>query len=203
MYSNSFISPIPLSDSDRLLLSWGFDLTKEYFTIASRVQTVSSFVIELATGTGRMCAVLSGLFSTVITGDSSLIDHERAVKRIPPANLNRMQFIRLNMESLPFCTNAIPLLFCLNTLHEVAQPEQCLREMVRVIRPDGTLVIGDFNRTGFDAMREIHRIVYKNNHHEGNIDMARIREIVSESFHSVEDVATPMNDTIIASKKFS
>lgn len=201
MYSDSFLSTIPLSDSDRLLHSWGYDLTKEYFTIAHQLQNVSSSVIELATGTGRMCAVLSGLFPTVITGDLTMGDHARAVARIPSSQLNRVTFAQLDMESLPFKSGSIPLIFCLNTLHELSQPERCLSEMIRVIRPDGTLVIGDFNRTGFDAMQEVHRIVYKNNHSEGKIDTARVKEILLDSFKYVEDVPTPLNNTFIVSGK--
>lgn len=199
----SYLTSIPLSDSDRLLHSWEFDLTKEYFSIAEEYKTASSVAFELATGTGRMPAVLSGLFPTVITGDLSLGDHARAVNRIPPANLDRMQFIQLNMESLPFRTNSIPLLFCLNTLHEVSHPKRCIEEMIRVIHPNGTLVIGDFNRTGFDAMQEIHRIVYKNDHNEGTITMQEVKQMLVGSFDSVKEVQTPLNRTLIASQKGS
>ncbi len=201
MHSDSFLSSISLSDSDRLLHSWGFDLTKEYFSIANQVGIASSFAVELATGTGRMCAVLSGLFQTVVTGDYSIDDHERAVKRIPPANLNRMQFVRLNMESLPFRTDSIPLLFCLNTLHEVSRPERCVKEMIRVIRPDGTLVLGDFNKTGFEVMQKIHQIVYKNDHNEGTISMEALKEMLFRSFGSINETVTPLNETFIASQK--
>ncbi|MBI2429304.1 MAG: class I SAM-dependent methyltransferase [Ignavibacteriales bacterium] len=197
----SFLSTISLSESDRLLHSWGFDLTKEYLSIATQVNTASSVALELATGTGRMCAVLSALFPTVITGDLSLNDHERARRRIPTSTVNRVQFTQLDMESLPFRTGSIPLLFCLNTLHEVSHPKRCIEEMIRVIHPDGTLVIGDFNRIGFDAMEKIHRIIYKNEHHEGTISMEVVKAKLSGSFSVVNEVPTLLNDTLIASKK--
>lgn len=196
------LASVPLSKSDNHLHSWGYDLTNEYLTIASKISTDSTFAVELATGTGRMCAVLSGLFQIVVTGDYSMVDHERAVNRIPPTHLNRMQFIQLNMESLPFKSESIPLIFCLNTLHEVAHPERCINEMIRVVCPDGTLVIGDFNRTGFDVMQKIHQLVYKNDHNVGTISMEAVKEMLFESFGSVNEIATPLNETFIASKKF-
>ena len=165
------------------------------------MKTTSSVAVELATGSGRMCAVLSSVFETVISGDVSLNDHARAVTRIPLANLNHMQFVQLNMESLPFRTDSIPLLFCLNTLHEVSHPERCVKEMIRVIHPDGTLVLGDFNKTGFEVMQKIHKIVYKNDHNEGTISMEAMKEVLFRSFGSVNETEAPLNDTFIASKK--
>jgi|GEM_PF-680082 len=199
--SSQFLSFIPLSESDRLLHSWGFDLTKEYFSIVSRLDLTTPVVVELATGSGRMSAVLSGLFPVVLTGDYSLSDHARAVKRIPPQFLGRVQFVQLTMEVLPFRSNSIPLIVCMNTLHEVQQPMQCINEMFRVLSPKGTIVLGDFNNTGFSAMKTIHEIVYHDVHTEGCITMKEIYSVTKETFARIEEIETPLNYTLIASYK--
>jgi ubiquinone/menaquinone biosynthesis C-methylase UbiE len=199
--SDQFLSSMPFSESDILLHSWGFDLTKEYFSIASQVTTDAPFAVELATGTGRMSAVLSGLFSSVITGDLSLSDHERAIARVPMPYRNRVHYVQLNMESLPFRTGSIPLVFCVNTLHEVERPEQCIQEMIRVLSPNGTLVLSDFNKTGFEAMKKIHEIVYHNTHSEGFTTMEKVKQTLSRIFSSLKVVQTPLNAIVIASRK--
>ncbi|MFA6540245.1 MAG: class I SAM-dependent methyltransferase [Bacteroidota bacterium] len=199
--NTSYLSSIPLSQSDKLLYSWGFDLTQEYFSIAKSIPDNHPFAVELATGTGRMSAVLSGLFPSVITGDISLVDLPRAQQRIPPALSDRVQYLQLDMESLPFRSQSIPVLFCMNTIHEMEHPAACIREMIRIIHPNGYLVVGDFNRLGFDTMQRIHETVYHNNHNEGTMPAEDIGVILQSFFHDLQKIDTQLNRTFIARKK--
>jgi ubiquinone/menaquinone biosynthesis C-methylase UbiE len=197
----SLLNEIPPSASDQLLHSWGYDLLFEYHTIAQQLPPSNSPVIELATGTGRMCAILSGMFPSIISGDISLTDLPRTVQRIPQQYLSRLQFLQLDMEHLPFHSNRITSLVCMNTMHEVEQPKKCLEEIIRVMSMNGTAVIGDFNRTGFEVMQKIHEQVYHNDHPEGNITTDEIERILKVSFRSVRTIASPLNITYIASDK--
>ncbi len=196
-----FLEQIPQSESDQYLRRWGYDLVREYFSITQQVPPTNSPVLELATGTGRMCAVLSCFFPSIISGDISLQDLPRANVRIPKPFTNRVHFLQLNMEHLPFRSGSISTLVCLNTLHEVSNPHRCIQEMIRVIHSKGSLVIGDFNRTGLDAMQKIHTIVYHNEHREGVIPAGEIQRALSQSFRSVRSFATKLNFTYFASDK--
>ncbi len=196
-----YLSLIPQSQSDQLLHGWGFDLLREYFVIAQQLSPTKSPIIELATGTGRMCATLSCIFPTIFSGDNSLTDLPRTYQRIPKQFAERVHYLQLNMENLPFRSDSISTLVCLNTMHEVSHPDVCLHEMIRVMNPNGTLVIGDFNRTGFDAMQKIHEIVYHNDHLEGSISTDKIKMVLTASFCSVRSVTTPLNTTYFASNK--
>ena len=69
----------------------------------------------------------------------------------------------------------------------------------RLERP--TLIVGDFNRTGFDVMQRIHESFYHDNHNEGTISSTEIHQILKETFHSIQIVSTPLNTTYIASGK--
>ncbi len=198
---DSHLEQIPQSQSDLLLRTWGYDLVREYFSVAQQLPQSSAPVVELATGTGRMSAVLSCIFTSIISGDISFGDLPRVLQRIPKPNIGRVHFVQLNMENLPFRSDSIPTLVCMNTLHEVSNPYLCLLEMIRVARPDGSLVIGDFNRTGFDAMQKIHQTAYHNDHHEGLITLDEIERILSLSFHTVRSFPTPLNVTYVASDK--
>ena len=198
---NTHLEQIPQSQSDLLLRAWGYDLVREYFSVAQQLPQSSAPVVELATGTGRMSAVLSCIFPSIISGDISFNDLPRVLQRIPKPNVERVHFVQLNMENLPFQSDSIHTVVCMNTLHEVSNPYLCLLEMIRVIRPDGTLVIGDFNRTGFDAMKKIHQTVYHNDHLEGLISLDEIERLLSSSFHTVRSFSTTLNVTCIASNK--
>ncbi len=197
-----FLSLIPLSQSDMLLKEHGFDLVKEYFLIAGNIPLQSGPVIELATGTGRMCAVLSSAHPVIITGDISLTDQQRAVQRIPNKHRERVYFFQMDMQQLPFRSNSVDRLICMNTLHEVSRPIECLREMIRVMKPEGLLIAGDFNDTGFSVMGEIHEMVYHSKHPEGSMTHGEISGILASSFRSVRQFHTPLNNTYMASEKF-
>jgi len=85
------ISKIPLTDSDKLLLSWGYNLVNEYLEIITQSELDSQNpVLELATGTGRMSALLTRLGYDVVTGDISTDDREKAENRIGKEHLNKV-----------------------------------------------------------------------------------------------------------------
>lgn len=191
------------SQSDKILHQLGFDLVREYFHIAQQISPAGSPVLELATGTGRMSAVLASLYSSVITGDISLSDLPRTLSRIPSQYSQRVSFLQLDMEQLPFRTGSIQSTFCLNTLHETEDPLSCLQEMVRIVHHNGHLVVGDFNRTGFDVMQKIHQTVYHNDHSEGTISNEEIKEILVRSFETIRTIITPLNITFVATQKRS
>jgi ubiquinone/menaquinone biosynthesis C-methylase UbiE len=194
-------STIPLSDSDRLLHSWGYDLVNEYFLIAEHIPTTDQPLLELATGTGRMCAVLSHTFPVMISGDITLDDLPRARQRIVYEFQDRIRFVQLDMEHLPFRSHSIHTVVCMNTLHEVTAPLRCIDEILRVLHPDGKCVIGDFTARGFAVMQKIHEQVYHNNHTEGIMPIHAAEEILRRYFCTVEPLSTPLNMTFIAQKK--
>lgn len=189
------------SQSDRLLREWGFDLVREYFLIAQHLPSSNAPVIELATGTGRMSAVLSCLFPNVITGDISLQDLPRTRERIPRQYLDRVQFLQLDMEHLPFKNHSVRSVVCINTFHEIKQPHGCLQELLRIVHPNGTLIAGDFNSTGFEMMQKIHETVYHNNHDEGSFSLQEIELHLSEAFNTIQTVMTPLNTSFVATNK--
>lgn len=199
--ASDLLSTIPPSQSDLLLKEWGYDLLLEYDDIVRLSGAAGDDAVELATGSGRLAAVLACRFNSVVSGDISISDLPRVYQRIPPERLHNVRFLQLNMEQLPFANDSLPLLFCINTLHETEHPHRCLEEMIRCIHPVGTLVIGDFNRAGFDAMQRIHTIVYHNEHPEGSITSSEIEQILTAQFNTMQVLDTTLNRTFIVSGK--
>ncbi len=203
MINEALYSLIEPSESDRILHRYGQDLVLEYFSIARHLSITSQPVVELATGTGRMIAVLSTFVPSILTGDISTADMPRARTRVPQQFRERVSFLQLTMERLPFRTNTIRSMICMNTMHETEHPHECLTEMIRTIHPEGTLIVGDFNRTGFDLLQTVQQTVYHTDHHEGYISTTEIHSLLSTAFQSVTVFQSPMNTSYIAANKFS
>lgn len=203
MEEDSLYSRIEPSESDRILHGYGCDLVREYFSVARHLPISHQPIVELATGTGRMIAVLSTFAPSILTGDISLTDLPRAQNRVPEQFRERVSFLQLDLERLPFRTDAIRSMICMNTMHETERPFDCLQEMIRTIHPDGTLIIGDFNRKGFDLMQTVQQQVYHTDHHEGYISSTDIHHVLIETFNTVTIFRTEMNTSYIAVKKRS
>ncbi len=196
------VDSIPASKSDELLRSWGYDLIAEYVQIVqeSHVDPASP-LLELATGSGRMAAVLSRLGFAVVTGDISLEKYADALGRLTAAFSDRANHLLLNMKLLPFPDGGVRNIVCLDTIHELEEPDLCLSELIRVHDPDGTIVIGDFNELGFEVMQRLHRAVYRNDHARGFLKMADLAPLLQKSYDVMHEVVTPLNISYIAAHK--
>jgi ubiquinone/menaquinone biosynthesis C-methylase UbiE len=195
-------APISLSESDELLKTWGYDLVEEYFSVAREASVdPGSSVLEVATGTGRMTAVLTRLGCNVTTGDVTQEKAEQLWRRVTPAYAPQVKVMLLDLEKLPFTTGSVRTVFCMNTLHELANPHRCLEELLRIHDRSGTVVVGDFNETGFTAMQNVHQSIYKNDHPRGLMKITAVESILREHYSDVRVVLTPLNISLIATGK--
>jgi ubiquinone/menaquinone biosynthesis C-methylase UbiE len=199
---SKLIASISLTDSDKLLQGWRYNLAAEYFEILSHA-TLDTHqpILELATGTGRMSAVLTRLGYDVITGDVSTEDRKNAGLRITTEYLHKVKLLTIDMESLSFDDGNFPSVISMNTFHHLEHPEVCLRELIRVHSGKNSLIIGDFNKTGFAELQKIHRILYGKDHTRGNLSMDKLKPLLETQYHEVKEIHTQLNVTIIVSAK--
>lgn len=188
---------IPLSASDRLLHAWGYDLVKEYAEMVAWASFDPSFpVLELATGTGRMTAVLAHMGYRVISGDRTQEQRERVYERLTTSRA-RATLVGLEMGRLPFRNASVRNATCVNTLHEVDDPRSALNELLRVRHPDGRLLIADFNELGFDVMQRLEREVYRRDHPRGSMPMAEVERVLREAGVRFERIVTGLNVAVV------
>jgi ubiquinone/menaquinone biosynthesis C-methylase UbiE len=193
---------IPPSPSDELLRAWGHDLAAEYLQVVTEAGiTPGSRVLELATGTGRMTAVLTRLGYSVLGGDSTDEKTDQVWNRVQPEYARLVKLTLLDMRELPFKPGSVPAITCMNTLHELQSPHECLQEMLRVHDHTGVFILGDFNETGFDTMQRLHQHIYQDNHPCGRMNVLDAEPILKRHFKEVRTIHTPLNITFIASGK--
>ncbi|RPI87624.1 MAG: methyltransferase domain-containing protein [Chloroflexi bacterium] len=68
---------------------------------------------------------------------------ERAIKNIPGELSNRVSFRQASAEYIPYPNSDFDYILCTNSFHHYPEPPRALREMYRVLRPGGLLVILD------------------------------------------------------------
>ncbi len=127
--------------------------------LANRLyQQPTATVLDVATGTGRVPLILFRLSSY----QGKVIGLDRASKMLAIARRdtaayhNRITFIQADAMALPFVSNCLPMVTCLEALEFLPHPEKGLHELVRVLAasspktPDhGWLMTS--NRIGWEA----------------------------------------------------
>lgn len=197
----SLVASIPSSNTDAFLRERGYDLLKEYVAIVSfgRPDTHGP-VVELATGTGRMASVLTRLGHRVITGDLTLEKRADALRRVSPAFMSEVQLLQLDMERLPFPDCSLRSIISVNTVHELGDPQRCIEELLRVLHPDGSLVVSDFNETGFGVLQDAHRAVFGTDHRRGTMDMNAVTSVFHSKHLSFSSFETDLNTTLVCTR---
>ncbi|MBA4120536.1 MAG: ArsR family transcriptional regulator [Isosphaera sp.] len=98
-------------------------------------------IADLGCGTGNAAELLAPVVSRVIAVDQNEAMLDAARKRLSGhANID---FRRGDLESLPLASAEVDAAVCVLVLHHVPQPEAACREMARVVRPGGVVLIVD------------------------------------------------------------
>lgn len=110
-------------------------------------------VLDVAAGTGRLPAALLGeprFTGRVVALDGSARMLDRARRTLADAG-GRVTFAHHDAQSLPFEDDAFDVVACLESLEFFPNATAALREMLRVLRPGGLLLVS--NRIGPDAWK--------------------------------------------------
>jgi len=109
-------------------------------------------VLDVATGTGRLpAALLRQLdFHGYIVGLDASPRMLAAARSKIQAHSHKVAWIRKDAMTLPFRDTSFDAVTCVEALELLPDPGGALKEMIRVLRPGGQLLLS--NRVGVDAL---------------------------------------------------
>lgn len=113
-------------------------------------------VADIGTGTGILAGELARLGLRVIGVDHSSRMLEAAETTLAELELppdGRIELRRGEAEHLPIDDDAVDAAFAHMVLHYVATPADVIREMFRIVRPGGVIVVVDFVKHTHEWMR--------------------------------------------------
>jgi ubiquinone/menaquinone biosynthesis C-methylase UbiE len=114
-------------------------------------RTPAPWVLDVATGTGRVPYYLlaePAFHGRVVGLDASARMLALAREKVAPYR-GRVALIRQTALALPFAADGFDAVTCLEALEFLPDAETAVREMARVLRPGGTLMIT--RRRGWEA----------------------------------------------------
>jgi demethylmenaquinone methyltransferase/2-methoxy-6-polyprenyl-1,4-benzoquinol methylase len=107
-------------------------------------------ILDLAAGTGDLTRQLSrrvGNTGRVVCSDINPAMLAEGRKKLLDAGIfNNIDFLEINAESIPFDNNHFDVITMGFGLRNVTDKEQALREMVRVLKPGGQVIILEFSK---------------------------------------------------------
>lgn len=102
-------------------------------------------VLDVGCGDGQLASLLArmGAVITAIDTDPQMLE---AARRRLQRDAVEGTLIRADIEALPFASQRFDLVTAVTVLCFVGRPQQALREMARVLKPGGRLVVGELGR---------------------------------------------------------
>lgn len=129
------------------VLSFGQDPRWRRFMVSRVPANEGGRALDVATGTGAVAIHLARRFAGPIVGlDQSLPMIRRGTERVASAGLSgRIRFVLAMGERLPFPDETFDVVTFSYLLRYVDRPAQALAELVRVLRPGGTMANLEFH----------------------------------------------------------
>ena len=112
------------------------------------------FVVEIGPGTGFLTEGLLARGVYVVAVDQSAVMLDALRAKFPETT--RLDCRVGEAEQLPLESGSVDYCLANMFLHHVEHPPAAIREMVRVLRPGGSVVISDLDSHDFSFLREEH-----------------------------------------------
>jgi 2-polyprenyl-3-methyl-5-hydroxy-6-metoxy-1,4-benzoquinol methylase len=167
-----------------LYSSFGYDVDRERDFILDQAKPVLGKILEAGTGKGHFTLALAKAGHSLVTFDISAEEQRFAKLNVTYFGLEKQVDFRIeNGERTSFPGNSFDVIFSVNVLHHLRNAYQVIDELIRLISPQGKIIIADFTEEGFKVMDRIHGL-------EGNA-------------HEVGQVGFPDAESYLIKKGFS
>jgi ubiquinone/menaquinone biosynthesis C-methylase UbiE len=121
-------------------------------------------ILDIGTGSGDFIEVLQDVFPQAqITGvDPDTESLEEAIKKYPGVSFGEMR-----AEILEFADNSFDLASISMALHHLPDIQTSLKEMLRVVKPGGWIIVNELFSDNLNPSQEVHKIFH---HFRSKID---------------------------------
>ncbi len=125
---------------------------------AAAPHVVGADVLEIACGQGALTVHLAGAGAASVTAaDLSSVAVARAAEACAAASLTGVRVEVADVQALPYADACFDLVVSCETIEHVPRPAQAVRELARVLRPGGRLVLTTPNYLNLLALQRAYR----------------------------------------------
>ncbi|MEO6944700.1 MAG: bifunctional demethylmenaquinone methyltransferase/2-methoxy-6-polyprenyl-1,4-benzoquinol methylase UbiE [Lacisediminihabitans sp.] len=135
-------------DRTNSVLSLGNSLMWRLQTVRAVAPKVGERILDVAAGTGTSSAALAKSGARVVAADFSAGMIEVGRHKHPD-----LEFVQADAMKLPFKASEFDVVTISFGLRNIADPKKALREMYRVLKPGGRLVVCEFSKPPVAILR--------------------------------------------------
>ena len=138
-------------------------------------------ILDIGSGFGHSLVELDSRFSpsTIISLD---VDPEVVNKAKDNAQkcLGKVKFVVNNAAEIELPDNSVDMIFCHQTFHHIVDQESAIKEMYRVLKPDGCLLFAESCRRYIHSM--VIRLLFRHPMHVQKTDMEYLQLLEKAGF---------------------
>ena len=123
--------------------------------VVSGLAAPGAVAVDVGTGTGEFLMLLAQTGARVIGVDNSEKMLETCRARVAEAGLTNVELRQGDAEKLPIDDGACDVAFSSMTMHHLSAPAQGAKELARVVKPGGRVVVSDLVKHNADWVREV------------------------------------------------
>lgn len=157
-----------------LYKSFGYDIEKERNLIFERARPIHGDILEVGTGKGYFTVELAKKGYKLTSIDVSCEEQEYARLSVKHLGLEeRVDFKIEDAGKMSFADCSFNIIFAIHALHHFKEPFKVMDELIRVLRPNGRIILSDFTAKGFEIIDKVHQAENRS-HDEGGITLPEI-----------------------------
>ncbi|MCK4993936.1 MAG: class I SAM-dependent methyltransferase [Candidatus Omnitrophica bacterium] len=179
----------------------GLDQLKEREFVLKKTLPLKGNILEVGTGKGHFSLMLAknGYRFTTIDIDKEGQD----IARLTLAYYRLQNFANFKIEDaccLSFPDKSFDFIFCIHVYHHLKDSHRVLKEMIRVLKPAGRIILSDFSKAGMNIINKCHTLEGRKHDCFQN-DLSAAQVFFSNRGFAVFREENFVQDLIIASRK--
>ncbi|WXU00187.1 MAG: Ubiquinone/menaquinone biosynthesis C-methyltransferase UbiE [Catillopecten margaritatus gill symbiont] len=141
------------------VLSFGAHRLWKHYTISASNVKAGDKVLDIAGGTGDLARAFKkkvGDTGQVVLSDINAAMLSEGRKNLIDKGVPGVEFVQLSGEQIPFTDNTFDCVSIAFGLRNVTDKDQCIREMHRVLKPGGCMLILEFSKTDIALLEKFY-----------------------------------------------
>lgn len=183
-----------------LYKSFGYDIDKERSLIIQKALPVSGNILEAGTGKGYFTLALARAGFSFFSFDISAAEQRYALLNLMYYGLQQqVTFLVANIESIPCNDGFFDVIFAVNMVHHLPSVSKSCDEFIRIISPQGKIVLSDFNEKGLAILDKIHEREGRRHDVSGGT-LADVKTVLAKRGFAIKEHQSELQDILVAGR---
>jgi len=177
---------------------FGYDVEQERNFIFEKSKPIWGDILEVGTGKGYFTLELAKAGYSFTSVDISAEEQEFARLNLKYLGLEKQVNFKIdNAENLSFKNKSFDIVFAINVIHHFQNPFKATNEFIRIIKPNGKIILSDFNEEGLKMIDKIHASEGRK-HEAGKVALDAISDYLKGKGFNVQEYKSKLEDIIVA-----